>query len=172
MATTSQKSKDKPVEQGQASSKGGVMTQPRHEVSTLRPMGGFRRFREEMDHLFDRFFEGWLRPDEEVERNWDFDVRQEDGTIKIRADAPGFEPDDFDIQVRGDSLMLCACHESAQGDESSEERSWSRREFHRTIPLPAGVDVEHVDATYRQGVLNVTLPISEEHRPKHIAVKS
>jgi HSP20 family protein len=171
-STQTKKSHNGTKTESQSTSQGGAMARPRQEVMTSSRSGGtFHRFRKEVDQLFDQFIGGWARQMINRPFGWDLDVQEEEGSIKIRAEAPGFEPDDFDIQVRGDSLVLCACHQSETGETGGEGHEWSRREFFRTIPLPAGADAEHVDATYRNGILNVHVPLTEEHRPRHIPVK-
>jgi len=141
-------------------------------LSRMQPPGALRNFRDQFDRLFDQFFGGWdLGFSSRFHQNWDLKMHEADDAVTIRAEAPGFEPDDFDIHVRGDNLVLCAYHETeSKGDEAAPSE-WSRQEFFRSVPLPAGVDPEHIDATYRQGVLTVKLPLKEEQKPKRISVK-
>jgi HSP20 family protein len=138
--------------------------------------GGFlplRRLRAEFDRLFDDVFRGWgglpAWP-EERESGWGLDVEDKDDKIVVRAEAPGFEPNDFDLQVKDNQLVLCAC----QSEEKTEEggRQWHQQELYRSIPLPTGVDTEHVDAHYRNGVLTVTLPKTEEGKSRKIEVRT
>jgi HSP20 family protein len=129
------------------------------------------RLRTEFDRLFEDYFRGWGGlPAWPAERgNWGLDVDDQDDKIVIRAEAPGFEPDDFDVQVRDDQLTLCAC----QSEEKQEEggRHWHQQELFRSVPLPHGVDADHVDAEYRNGVLTVTVPKSEKSKSRRIEVK-
>jgi HSP20 family protein len=148
---------------------GGELSRRHGGVRHFQQPGVFNRLRKEIDQLFDDFMGGdWpsFR-----HRQWDLDVEEEDGSVTVRAEAPGFEPDDFDIRVQGDSLVMCACRQSETGEEGERQRTWSRQEFHRTVTLPEGVDADKIDATYRNGILTVKVPISEEHRPKRIAVR-
>jgi HSP20 family protein len=129
----------------------------------------FNRLRREIDQLFDDFMGGdW--PSLRL-RQWEVDVQEDEGAVTVRAEAPGFEPDDFDIRMQGNSLVMCACRQSESGEDGGAGRTWFRQEFHRTITLPEGVEADKIDATYRNGILMVRMPISEEHRPKRIAVK-
>jgi HSP20 family protein len=134
------------------------------------PLG---RLRAEFDRMFDDVFRGWgglpsWSP--QSESGWGLDVEEKDDKIIVRAEAPGFEPDDFDLQVRDDQLVLCAC----QSEEKEQEggRQWHQQELYRSIPLSSHVDPEHVDAQYRNGVLTVTLPKTEEGKSRRIEVKS
>jgi HSP20 family protein len=132
----------------------------------------FGRLRSEFDQLFDDFFRGWGGlPVLPTERSgWGLDIDDQDDKIVIRAEAPGFEPDDFDLQVRDDQLMLSA----RQSEEKQEGggRRWHQQELYRSVPLPHGIDAEHVDAQYRNGVLMVTLPKTERSKSRRIEVKS
>jgi HSP20 family protein len=138
--------------------------------------GGFlplTRFRAEFDRLFDDIFRGWgglPAWSSEREPGWGLDVEDKDDKVVVRAEAPGFEPGDFDLQVKDNQLVLCAC----QSDEKEEEggRQWHQQELYRSIPLPMGVDTERVDAQYRNGVLTVTLPKTEEGKSRKIEVKT
>jgi HSP20 family protein len=130
------------------------------------------RFRSEFDRLFDDFFRGWGGLPvlaSEADTGWGLDIDDQEDKIVVQAEAPGFEPDDFDLQVRDNQLVLCAC----QSEENQEEggRQWRRRELYRSVPLMADVDTEHIDAKYRNGILTVTLPKTEQSMSRKIEVK-
>ncbi len=134
----------------------------------------FHLFRENMNRLFERFFTGSLAPYYEggMEHDgWGLDVREEEGAVVVRAEAPGFEPGDFDVQVRGDQLILSATHKAETEEKERGYREWRRHELYRAVPLPAGVDREKVDAEYRHGVLTVKVPLTEQAKGKRVQVK-
>src|SRR5436309_3032802 len=115
MATRSEEGKGKEQkgsQQGQPQAAGGAPAPSRH--GALPPYGGFEpfyRLREQFDRLFDQFLPGWPTPWEGGRRDgWGLDLQEDDSTVTVRAEAPGFEPSDFDIQVRGDQLVLRAAH--------------------------------------------------------------
>jgi HSP20 family protein len=128
--------------------------------------------RSEFDRLFDEFFRGWgfSGLQEDRQGNWGLDVEDQADKIVIRAEAPGFEPDEFDLQVHDDHLVLCACTSEERKEEGT--RQWQQQELFRSIPLPAGVDAEKVDAQYRNGVLTVTLPKTERSKGRKIEIKA
>jgi HSP20 family protein len=107
---------------------------------------------------------------QEMGSGWGLDVEDQTDRIIVRAEAPGFEPDDFDLQVTDNQLVLCAC----QSEEKKEQggRQWHQQELYRSIPLSSDVDTEHVDAQYRNGVLTVTLPKTEQAKSRTIKVKT
>jgi HSP20 family protein len=130
------------------------------------------RMRSEFDRLFDDFFRGWGLPamSEERQSSWGLDVEDQPDKIVVRADAPGFEPDEFDLQVHDDHLVLCACTSEEKKEEGA--RQWHQQELYRSIPLPSGVDAERVEAQYKNGVLTVTLPKTEHAKSRKIEVKT
>ncbi|HEX5470431.1 MAG TPA: Hsp20/alpha crystallin family protein [Lacipirellulaceae bacterium] len=131
------------------------------------------RLRSEFDRLFDDFFQGWGGlPAFSFgrESGWGLDVDDKDDKLVVRAEAPGFEPNDFDLQVKDNQLVLCACQNEEKTDESG--RQWHQQELYRSIPLPNGVDTEHIDAQYRNGVLTVTMAKTEEGKSRKIEVKT
>ncbi len=130
------------------------------------------RLRAEFDRIFDDFLGGigGLPAWPQSNLAWDFDVEDNEDEIVVRAEAPGFEPDDFDIQISGNQLVLCAC-ESGESEQDGGRR-WQRKELYRSMTLPTDVDAENVDATYRNGVLTLKLPKTEESKSRRIEVKS
>jgi HSP20 family protein len=97
-----------------------------------------------------------------------------DTGLLVTAELPGVKADDIDISVINERLTLSG---SRQADEVEEDARYHRRErnfgnFSRTVQLPFPVDAEKVDATFTNGVLNISLPQSEDSKPKKIAVKS
>jgi len=91
------------------------------------------------------------------------DVVRGDGEVTIRADLPGIKPDDVKIEVENDTLTV-----SGHVEEESEEKQddFIRRErrygsFSRTIALPPNVDRNAIDATCKNGVLEVKVPMPE-----------
>jgi HSP20 family protein len=96
----------------------------------------------------------------------------EDGFV-LTAELPGVKPDDIDISVVGETLTLSG---TRQPDELQDGEKYHRRErrqghFTRTFELPFKVDAEKVDAVFEKGVLHVSLPRSEEEKPRKISVK-
>lgn len=129
------------------------------------------RLQREMNRLFDDYAPSRLRraagyPAMNVWTN-------EEGLV-ITAEVPGVKPDDIDVNVVGDTLTLSGVRKPDELDESSryhrQERGYGN--FSRTIQLPYLVDVGKVEAAFKNGVLNITLPRAEEDKPKKIAVKA
>jgi HSP20 family protein len=142
------------------------------------PLWSFRR---EMDRLFKDYLGEWgersLAPFGE---GWgafspQVDVTETDGEIKVSAELPGLGDEDIDVSLSNDVLTI-----RGEKKEEKEEkgRSYYRAErsygsFVRSVPLPAEVDADKVDAVFQKGVLTVTLPKTGEARArKKIAIKT
>src|SRR5262249_28457318 len=97
---------------------------------------------------------------------WDFDVKEDDKEIVVRAEMPGFEQNEIDVQINNDTLTIKAEKEQ-KGNGREEYRS-----FFRTITLPGGINAEKAQATYRNGVLELHFPRSEEAKPRRIKVQA
>jgi len=102
------------------------------------------------------------------------EVEERDDEIIVRLEAPGLEPDDFDISVvngllavRGEKRME---REQKRGQYHVMECAYGS--FERTIPLPRSVEASGVKARYRRGVLTVRLPIAESARVRRIEVQT
>lgn len=94
--------------------------------------------------------------------------------VVVTAELPGFDADDIDISVVGDTLTLSGKRDP---DETGENVRYHRRErgcgrFTRSFQLPFLVDSAKVEATFDKGVLHIHLPRAEEDKPKKIAIKS
>jgi HSP20 family protein len=127
------------------------------------------RLRQEFDDLFDRVFRGAFAPmgrEFEQERWWDFDVQENDKEIVVRAEMPGFDEKDLDVQLNNDVLSIRA--------EKRQEEEGGRRfsSFSRAVTLPPGVEAEKARASYRNGVLELHFPRPEPARGSRIPIGS
>ena len=97
----------------------------------------------------------------------------EDGQI-VSAEMPGVHPEDINIDVTGDALSISG---ERKPHEVAREARYHRRErsygsFSRTVQLPFMVDTNKVEASFKNGVLTITLPRAEADRPKKITIRS
>jgi HSP20 family protein len=142
----------------------------RHGNEDEHGVGGhpLEQFRREFDMLFDRFFGGFPMPfDSEFGqmRLWDFGVENQDSEVVVRAELPGFDEKDLDVQCHDNLLTIRA---EKQQQDGQERRSSS---FRRTVALPSGTDPDKVTATYRNGVLELHVPKSEQTHGRRIPVQ-
>jgi HSP20 family protein len=139
-----------------------------------REVDPFSLMRREFDTLFDRFFGGLpMAYAEEWERPmWGLEVVAKEKEMLVRAEAPGFEPADFDVRVTGDLLTIIAEHKEAKDKKDEKEVSRHHARMERTVTLPPFVDADKVEATYRNGVLELHIPRLPEAEGKKIEVKA
>lgn len=133
------------------------------------------QLRDEFNSLFERFFGSWpsaFNADwQGLQPFWGLDLEDAGNEVVVRAEAPGFETGDFDIQVSGNRLTIRAERKREEKDKGNGF-SYSECRLHRSVTLPPGTDTERVDARYRNGVLEIHLPKSPEAQGKRITVKS
>ncbi len=139
------------------------------------PMGNLQSFQNEMNRLFNEFFRGgngeeagsglgtWTPP---------VDIYETDDGLVIKAELPGVSKDDVSIDVHQNTLILRGerKHEAAVQDERYYRRECAYGPFQRSFVLPTMVDQEKVQATFKDGVLELHLPKSEAAKPKRIAI--
>jgi len=142
----------------------------RHQGGRLatREDNPIEQLRRNFDNLFGRMWGGMLAPYEqslEPLRIWDFDITDNDKEFIVRAELPGFEPNEIDIQLDNNVLTIRA--EEEQRAAGSEEY----RRFVRSVSLPPAIDADNAQANYRNGVLELRIPRSAEAQAKHIKVQ-
>jgi HSP20 family protein len=140
-----------------------------------RPMRSLREMFEDMDRLWDGFPSLLRMRPFAAEPAWPaIDVFERNGSLTVKADIPGMTAKDIDITVNEDSVTISGERteekEVKEKDYYRSERSYGR--FMRQVPLPSGVDREKAQATFKDGVLEVSFPLKEEAKQKKIEVKS
>jgi HSP20 family protein len=136
----------------------------------------FAPFRREMDRLFDDFFAapearsfGATAPGGGVaEIMPSLDVDETDQAYIVRAELPGLDQKDIQLELKDNTLRLSG-EKRSERNEAEGGRRWSERSFgrfERVIPFPAEVDAERVEATCANGVLTITLPKNAQARDK------
>jgi HSP20 family protein len=141
----------------------------------LAPFKEFERMRRDMDRLWDSFFEGGLRRRTEGAGEWlpSLDVSETKNELVVKAEVPGMDPKDIDISLSDGMLTIKG--EKKQEKEEKEadyhlvERSYGS--FTRSVQLPKEVQSEKINASYKNGILKITLPKSEEAKKKEIKIK-
>jgi HSP20 family protein len=134
-----------------------------------RELDPFAQFRREMDNMFEGVLGDWTRPMNLLDRrlgSWmpQIDVRETTKELRVTAELPGMEEKDLEVSFVDGALTIKGEkneeHEEEKGDVHRSERQYGM--FERTIPLPAEVDVDKVKATFKKGVLKITLPKTRE----------
>lgn len=134
------------------------------------------RFRSEMDRLFNRFLDWWSPESHLREGKWmpSMDVSETGKEIMVNAELPGMDATNIDISVRGNVLTLKGerKREYEERDENLHRVERRYGAFSRSIGLPAEVDSEKAEATYKDGVLRLILPKTKEESIRKIQVKT
>ena len=141
------------------------------EITPWRPFE-FDRIRREMDRLWDSFLEGspMSRAGEWVPS---IDVSETKSDLVIKAELPGMDPKDIDISMNNGFLTIIGekKHEREEKDENYHLVERSYGSFTRSVRLPKEVQSDKITASFKNGVLRVTLPKSEEAKKKEIKIK-
>ena len=131
------------------------------------PFAELTELRGRFDRLLDEIGDG--RP-----REWapEVDVIRDDGHLLVRADVPGFTPEEISIEVEKGVLTVSGRHE--ESSETTGEQ-FVRRErrygsFLRRLSLPEGVDAKKVKATTHDGVLEVKVPLPKHAAPEPVTI--
>lgn len=146
-----------------------LVTWPRNPWSIFSELESLQA---EMNRAFSN--QGYTRPWRRGTAYPPMNVWSSEDGILIDAELPGIDPKDVDISVMGDELTLRG---RIQAQEAGKGEVFHRRErptgeFTRTLQLPFRAAADSVKATYRNGVLRVTVPRGEEDKPKRIAVEA
>ena len=173
------KAKETSAEGGEVAVKsagGEVAEEGKHSPSA------FFDFDREFERALEKFFHrGWLRSPRwefpkfsalSEDRTPNVNVIDRDGEVLVEAELPGVEKDDLDVSLSENTVTIKA---STRKEEEKEEGEYRRREistgyYSRTLPLPARVEGEKAKAEFKNGVLRLTLPKSEQSRKVNIQV--
>jgi HSP20 family protein len=126
------------------------------------PFSFMRRFQEEMDRRMGRYFNS------ETSGSGSFwnpaiEVSERNGQLQIHAELPGLKPEDVKVEMTDDALIIEGErkyeHEDRKSGVFRSERHYGK--FYRGIPLPDGAKAEDAKAHFRDGVLEVTMPVPE-----------
>jgi len=151
---------------------------PIRHVSDARPLDLFRGG---VGRLFEDFFTGFsLRPFSSLMEDMEtftprIDMTEDEKAIHVHAELPGLDEKDIDISLSSDSITISG--EKKEETQSKGENYYcserSYGSFTRVLPIE-DVDVDKVEAAFKMGVLNITLPklAGEKRSHRKIAVKS
>jgi HSP20 family protein len=151
-------------------------------VTPWRPFMDLGRWERDMERMMDSFFdrrmrpwwpERWLRADEMEISAPAVDLFEEKDDIVVKAELPGIDKDNIEVNVSDHHLTIKGEkkkeEEVKQEDYYRCERSYGS--FLRTLELPTDVHADKVKASFRDGVLEVRLPKTEQAKAKEIKIK-
>jgi HSP20 family protein len=135
--------------------------------------GRLSSLRDELDRLFESPWAD-LANTSQLLSGWTpaLDVYEDKENFIVKAELPGMKREDIDVSLHGGALSISGERKSETKHEDAEVHRTERfsGRFQRTVTLPAVVAADKVKAQYKDGVLTVTLPKTEEAKPKQIDV--
>lgn len=157
-----------------------VETTKKSELLPKSPLGSLFSF-DEFDHFFDDF----------LSRRWprvlDFnvstlsessfprvDIIDHDNNIEVQAALPGVKKEDVEVSIKNQTITIRASSKEEKKEETKDKyfrREISRGEFKRILALPDNVDDEKATATFKEGILTVSIPKTEISKRKNIDIK-
>jgi HSP20 family protein len=140
----------------------------------LEPVGTFDWLQRQINDLFDfpRFPETQGLFDRRISPA--IDVIEHPTSFTVECDLPGIDEKDIDISIASGVLTIKGEKRSGQKTENQKvfkKETWEGN-FQRTISLPSVVDADKVEASFKNGVLKITLPKREEAKAKRIELKA
>ncbi len=169
-------SRNQNITQGKTPSQGQSSNTELQRPTTASPLSIMSRMMNEMDRFFDDFGSGralWPRGWGQTSGGLSsftpkLDIFEKDGKLTVHADLPGMKQEDVKVSVEEGMLTIAGErrheHEHEQGGVYRCERDYGS--FSRRVALPEGVNPESIQATFEQGVLEVTMPVPKQQTPK------
>lgn len=145
-------------------------------VVRFNPTSEFRRIQSDMDRLFDTFFPTRTESEGSSDATiWTprVDLAETEEAYLIHVDVPGVSKDAININYHDGVLSISGERTNEAREEGANfmrvERFAGR--FYRSFSLPKAISTDAIEATYADGVLNVTVPKAEESKPRRIQVQ-
>ena len=140
-----------------------------------QPVSDLVSLRDAMDRLFEDSFvspRNWPAPSGMTEPS--LDIFETGSDVVVKAALPGLKPEEVDITMTGDLLNITG---ETKEETEQKNKNYIRRErrygsFSRSVTLPEGLEGDKAEAKFENGVLTLTIPKSEQIKPKKIQVKT
>lgn len=138
--------------------------------------GGLLDLQDRVNRMFDEFFRDFsLGPWSGERLEWlpALDLSESDDAVRVTAELPGVDPKEVDISLSEDLLTISG---EKKTESKHKGRDYHRLErcfgaFSRSVRLPAPVDPDKVEATFKDGVLTINLPKREEAKTRKVKIE-
>jgi len=143
------------------------------ELSTWPALDQWTDLRDEMNRLFDLPMAGNFARQAQLFSGWTpaLDLYQNNDNVVAVVEVPGMRKEDIDISLHDGMLTIAGERQSSSSEgENAERTERFSGKFRRSITLPTRVEADKVSASYKDGILTVTLPKAEEAKPKKVEV--
>lgn len=143
-------------------------------ATKLTPFWPMRRWQSEIDRFFEEPFGTWWSPSAPFLKGWmpAVDVIEDKNNVVVKFEMPGMKKEEFEVHLSGENLSIRG-ERKMETEENVGEMHRTERyfgHFDRSVPLPAPVDAKKIQAHYKNGILIVTCPKTEEARRKAIEI--
>ncbi len=144
------------------------------DIAPWKPFGDLGSLRGEMDKLWDRFFTRKTIAGA-LSEEWSpsVDISETEENLFVTAELPGLEAKDVNVTISGDLLTIKG-EKKKEKEEKDEHHHYIERfvgSFQRSFRLPVDIQSEKIEASFKKGVLKITLPKAEEAKKKSIEIK-
>ena len=139
------------------------------------PFGDLISLRDAMDRLFEESFVRMRGlPSPFGAEALALDMYETADSVVVKTGVPGIKSEDIDITITGDVLTIKG---ETKVEEKVEKENYIRQErrygaFQRSVRLPGSLVLDKAEATFENGILTLTIPKSEEAKPKTIKVEA
>ena len=144
------------------------------EVMAWPPLDRWSSLRDDLNSLFELPFWSSFARQGQLFGGWSpaLDLYQNKDNVVGVVELPGMKKEDIEISLRDGTLTISGERKSqtSNGEKAERTERYIGR-FRRSVTLPTRVDADKISASYRDGILTVTLPKAEEAKPKQIEVK-
>jgi HSP20 family protein len=177
MTTTTEKKVPTTIEKKETKEEGVLRRKPffpflsltPRDFFTLSPFEMMKRFSEEMDNVFGGY--GLWRGSVPIEKEvWTpaIEVFEKDNKFFVRAELPGLVKEDVKVELTDDYLIIKGerKNEKEEKGEGFYRTELSYGKFYRSVPIPEFANLEETQATFNNGVLEVSIPIPEAARKR------
>jgi HSP20 family protein len=122
------------------------------------------------NRIFERFFED---APQVVSRTPAVDIHEDDKGYRMEVELPGLTEKDVEVKVENDMLVISSKKEETKEEDKKEYVRKERRSysFYRSFTLPENVKPDKIEASFKNGLLLISLPKAPETKPKLIDVK-
>ena len=150
------------------------MTPERESAASRGTHFSLSEMRQEMDKLWESVMAGRFPRLASVHSMPALDVLERDGKILVRADLPGLSQDEVTVEVDADGVLISG---EKRDERELKEENYFRSErthgkFTRRISVPPRADIENASAIFKNGVLEIEMPMRPEPEKKRIDVRS
>lgn len=137
------------------------------------PARSLLNLNDDIDRMFEEFMNTRLLEPTQVEISPRVNVEENDNEWIVSAELPGVTKDDVEVNFRDNMLTITGEKKFEKEDKKKNfhrvERSYGR--FSRSFAINSSIQVDKIDAKFKDGVLTVVLPKAEEEKPKLIDIK-